>query len=180
VATCQRYTASTTETLIRFINHWITIFPIHLQLSGPTRETIHFTQTPKPPNPQTLKPSNPQTLKPSNPQTLKPSNPQTLKPPNPQANLDFQETKPTSEFRRSLRFSTPFIPVHASIFDIPVFPSDRKRSVVNRHIIKLNTRPKRQVNRQLFRKSNIFLKLEKRQMYQSCKLKLISLTANPA
>jgi hypothetical protein len=164
VATCQRYTASTTETLIRFINHWITIFPIHLQLSGPTRETIHFTQTPKPPNPQTLKPSNPQTLKPSN----------------PQANLDFQETKPTSEFRRSLRFSTPFIPVHASIFDIPVFPSDRKRSVVNRHIIKLNTRPKRQVNRQLFRKSNIFLKLEKRQMYQSCKLKLISLTANPA
>ena len=145
VATCQRYTASTTETLIRFINHWITIFPIHLQLSGPTRETIHFTQTL-----------------------------------NPQANLDFQETKPTSEFRGSLRFSTPFIPVHASIFDIPVFASDRKRSVVNRHIIKLNTRPKRQVNRQLFRKSNIFLKLEKRQMYQSCKLKLISLTANPA
>lgn len=145
VATCQRCTASTTETLISFINHWITIFPIHLQLSGPTRETIYFTQTL-----------------------------------NPQANLDFQETKPTSEFRGSLRFSTPFIPAHASIFDIPVFPSDRKRSVVNRHIIKLNTRPKRQVNHQLFRKSNIFLKLEKRQMYQSCKLKLISLTANPA
>ena len=145
VATCQRYTASTTETLIRFINHWITIFPIHLQLSGPTRETIHFTQTPS-----------------------------------PQANVDFQETKPTSEFRGSLRFSMPFIPVHEAIFDILVFPSDRKCSVVNRHIIKLNTHPKRQVNHQLFRKSNIFLKLEKRQMYQSCKLKLISLTANPA